>query len=88
MRFVTEAAAIQHFGLDKRSWNALLRLKLLPPPVALIGLYDLKALDRAFDRLSGLGSPDDALEQWERENEGCRATIKVRLSVNQDETAP
>ena len=61
---------MQHFGLDERRWNALLRLKLLPPPIALIGLYDLKALDRAFDRLSGLGSAEDAYDQWKASNEG------------------
>ena len=69
-RFVSQADAMQHFGLDERRWNALLRLKLLPPPIALIGLYDLKALDRAFDRLSGLGSADDALNKWVEDNEG------------------
>jgi hypothetical protein len=71
-RFVTEKAAQEHFGLDKARWSALRKLNLIPSPVALIGLYDLKALDRAFDRLSGLGSPDDLLTQWEQKRNESR----------------
>ncbi len=63
-RFVTEKAAQEYFGLDKARWNALRKLNLIPSPVALIGLYDLKALDRAFDRLSGLGEGGDFWTQW------------------------
>ncbi len=71
-RFVTEKAAQEYFGLDKARWNALRKLNLIPSPVALIGLYDLKALDRAFDRISGLGSPDDLLTQWEQKRNESR----------------
>jgi hypothetical protein len=57
-RFATEKDAQAFFGLDQQRWNLLRRLGQIPAPVATIGLYDLKALDRAFDRLSGLGSAD------------------------------
>jgi hypothetical protein len=66
-RFVTAEAAQNFFGIDKVRWNALRKLNLIPSPVAVIGLYDLKALDRAFDRISGLGSGDDLLTQWEQQ---------------------
>lgn len=69
-RFAKETEAQAFFGLDARAWNALRRQNIIPPPVATVGLYDLKALDRAFDRLSGLGSADDALTEWEAKNEG------------------
>jgi hypothetical protein len=66
-RFATEEAAQKFFGIDKTRWNSLRKLKLIPAPVSVIGLYDLRALDHAFDRISGLGSAEDALAQWEQQ---------------------
>jgi hypothetical protein len=68
-RFATEKTAQEHFGLDKARWSALRKLNLIPSPVALIGLYDLKALDRAFDRLSGLGDGEDFWTQWKQQQQ-------------------
>jgi hypothetical protein len=53
-------------------WNALRKLKRIPPPDPVIGLYDLKALDHAFDRISGLGSSDDLLTRWEQQTNEAR----------------
>jgi hypothetical protein len=43
-----------------RSWVAAGRL---PPALSDVGLWDIKALDAAVDRLSGLGA-NNALDGW------------------------
>ena len=63
-RLVTERVAAFTVGLDVATFRAWVKCGRLPPPVPDVGLYDLKAVDAALDRVSGLGSPANALDAW------------------------
>jgi hypothetical protein len=42
---------------------------ILPPSLSVIGKYDMRALDAALDKLSGIKSveqPEDSFEKWKR----------------------
>jgi hypothetical protein len=41
----------------------------LPRPVLNSGLFDLRAIDAALDRISSIKSPENALDAWLRERE-------------------
>lgn len=70
-RLQTEAAAAKALGLDVSVFRHLVACGRLPKPLAeLGGLYDMKAVDAALDRLSGIGSSTNALERW-RESRKC-----------------
>jgi hypothetical protein len=47
-----------------------LRSLTAPGHLPEVGLYDMKALDLACDRLSGLGSPKNALDAWKDKKNG------------------
>ena len=49
-----EAAA--HCGLTPRLFTRAVKQKLLPEPLPFGEVWDVKALDRAMDKLSGLDS--------------------------------
>jgi hypothetical protein len=67
-RFVSESEAAEALGIPPSLFRDLVQTGRLPGPVPDIGLFDVKALDAACDRLSGLhGSgapPVNPLDQW------------------------
>jgi len=70
-RLQSEGAAAKALGLDLSTFRHLVACGRLPKPISELGdLYDMKAIDAALDRLSGIGSSSNALERW-RENRKC-----------------
>ena len=67
-RLVTESAACEAMGLPLATFRAWVQSGRLPQPLPDCGLYDVKALDAALDRVSGLGSPANALDAWRAKN--------------------
>ena len=55
-RFVAERVAAERLGMPPSVFRDLVKTGRLPGPVPDVGLYDVKALDAACDRLSGLGN--------------------------------
>jgi hypothetical protein len=62
-RLVKDKEAADAVGLDLATFKAWVQSGRLPKPLD-CGLFDLKALDIAIDRISGLGSPSNALDAW------------------------
>jgi hypothetical protein len=63
-RLVNEKDAADAVGLDLATFHEWVSSGRLPRPIADCGKYDLKAIDAAIDRISGLGSPANALDAW------------------------
>ena len=63
-RLVDEQQAAEAIGLDVSIFRAWVECGLLPKPLPDCGKYDLKALDAALDRISGLGTASNALDSW------------------------
>jgi hypothetical protein len=70
-RLVTEGEAAEAVGLPVATFRAWVSSGRLPQPILDCGKYDLKAIDAALDRISGLGSPANALDAW-RTKAGAR----------------
>jgi predicted site-specific integrase-resolvase len=69
-RLATEKEAADAVGLELATFRAWVASGKLPKPIADCGKYDLKALDAAIDRISGLGSPTNALDAWRAKGQG------------------
>jgi hypothetical protein len=63
-RLVSEQHAAQQIGLDLATFRAWVKCGRLPKPLPDCGKYDLKAIDAALDRISGLGTASNALDAW------------------------
>jgi hypothetical protein len=63
-RLVSEKEAVEETGIPLATFRSLVQSKRLPGPLPEIGKFDLKALDAAIDRLSGLGGATNALDAW------------------------
>jgi hypothetical protein len=63
-RLATEKKAAEAYGLELATFRDLVAGGRLPKPLAECGLYDLKAIDAAIDRWSGIGSPANAYDRW------------------------
>ena len=63
-RLVGEKEAAENIGLPLATFRAWVESGRLPRPLPDCGLYDVKALHAALDRVSGLGSPSNALDSW------------------------
>ena len=72
-RFLSDVDAATQLGLPLTTFRSLVEAKLLPRPLPEVGLYDMKALDLACDRLSGLGSAKNALDAWKDKKNGSRS---------------
>lgn len=68
-RFGSESMGAERLGLPLATFRHWVRIGRLPGPVPDLDLYDLKALDAACDRMSGLGSADSALDAWRQGRE-------------------
>ena len=82
-RLLSVQAAAHYVSLSQRTFEAEVRAGTFPPPFPLKRtrrlLWDVKALDAAIDRLSGLGESDDRearRQAWEyARGEGREARI-------------
>jgi hypothetical protein len=63
-RLVSEKEAATAVGLDLNTFRAWVASGRLPKPIPDCNKFDLKAIDAALDRLSGLGGPANALDAW------------------------
>jgi predicted site-specific integrase-resolvase len=63
-RLVGEMEAAKTIGLELATFRTWVESGRLPPPLPDCGKFDLKALDAAVDRISGLGNPANALDMW------------------------
>jgi hypothetical protein len=71
-RLVSEQHAAQQIGLDLATFRAWVKCGRLPKPLPDCGKYDLKAIDAALDRISGLGTASNALDAWRERRFGGR----------------
>ena len=63
-RLVSEKEAAEEVGIPLATFKAWVETGRLPKPLADCGKYDLKAIDAAIDRISGLGGSSNALDAW------------------------
>ena len=63
-RLVDEKEAAEHIGLPLATFRNWVELGKLPKPLPDVGLWDIKALEAALDRVSGLGASGNALDAW------------------------
>ena len=63
-RLATEQQAADQVGLDLATFRSWVQCGRLPKPLADCGKFDLKAIDAALDRISGLGNASNALDAW------------------------
>jgi hypothetical protein len=63
-RLLSEQAAAQDIGLDVATFREWVACGRLPKPLPDCNKFDLKAIDAALDRISGLGGPANALDAW------------------------
>ena len=70
-RLQTELQIAATFGIELATFRHLVACGKLPKAIADLGLWDMKAVDAALDRMSGIGGPSNALDQW-RETRNAR----------------
>jgi hypothetical protein len=63
-RLATEQQAAEEIGVDLATFRAWVNCGRLPKPLPDCGKFDLKAIDAALDRISGLGNSSNALDNW------------------------
>ena len=63
-RLVSEKPAAEQLGLELATFRHWVRTNRLPGPIPDCDKYDMKAIDAALDRISGLGAPENALDAW------------------------
>ena len=77
-RLQPEAAAAARRNIPLATFRHLVSCRKLPGPIPDIGLYDMKAIDAALDRMSGISGNarrDEAAEardDWHRRKRGSR----------------
>jgi hypothetical protein len=58
-------------GVELATFRHLVACGRLPKALPDLGLYDMKAVDAALDRMSGISAPANALDAWrERRHAG------------------
>lgn len=72
-RLLTKEQAAHYCGLSPSGLDAWVRAGIVPGPIAGTKRYDLRAIDAALDRHSGIKAeaasiPEDPLEKWLRES--------------------
>lgn len=63
-RLASEKQAADALGLDLATFRAWVASGRLPKAIPDCNKYDLRAIDAALDRISGLGNPMNALDAW------------------------
>jgi hypothetical protein len=66
-RLVLEKEAADAVGIDLATFRAWVACRRLPQDLPDCGKYDLKAIDLALDRMSGLLSSANAYDAWKVE---------------------
>jgi hypothetical protein len=75
-RLATGIQAAEAIGLPLATFEELVRCGRLPKPLPEIDKYDMKAIDAALDRMSGLETASNALDAWrERHNTGGKNAL-------------
>jgi hypothetical protein len=69
-RLATEKEASDYIGLDLATFRSWVEYGRLPKPLVDCAKFDLKAIDAALDRISGLGNPSNALDAWRNQRHG------------------
>jgi hypothetical protein len=69
-RLVSKAEAARYCGVTPATFAKWVLAGILPPTVSITSKYDMRALDAALDKLSGIVSaeqqPEDSFETWKR----------------------
>jgi hypothetical protein len=68
-RLVSKTEAARYCGVTSATFAKWVLAGILPPSLAVTGKYDMRALDIALDKLSGIESveqPEDSFEIWKR----------------------
>jgi hypothetical protein len=73
-RLATEKEAAEAIGLELATFRSLVECGKLPKPLPECGKFDMKAIDVALDRISGLGSPANALDAWRARGANARSS--------------
>jgi predicted site-specific integrase-resolvase len=73
-RLVGEKEAAEIVGLELATFRTWVASGRLPKPLPDCGKFDLKALDAAIDRISGLSGPANALDAWRLKGSNARTT--------------
>jgi hypothetical protein len=73
-RLLTEKEAAESIGLDLATFKNWVECGKLPKAIPDCGKFDLKALDAALDRLSGLGGASNALDAWKAKGQNARTS--------------
>jgi hypothetical protein len=73
-RLVTEKEAAEIVGLELSTFRTWVTCGKLPKPIPDCGKYDMKAIDAALDRISGLGGPSNALDAWRARGANARTS--------------
>jgi hypothetical protein len=63
-RFATESELAFVYGLEQSDVRHLVKTGQIPGPDPLLRKFDLKAVEAAFDRRSGLAMPSNAYDAW------------------------
>lgn len=63
-RLVGEKEAAEIIGIELATFRDWVSCGRLPKPMPECGKFDIKAIDAAIDRISGLGGPANALDMW------------------------
>jgi hypothetical protein len=63
-RLVSEKEAVDETGIPAATFRNWVATGKLPRPIPDLGLFDMKAIDQAIDKISGLGGPTNALDAW------------------------
>ena len=67
-RLAKEKATATGIGFDLATFREWVASGLLPGPIEGTDLFDMKAMDAALDRLSGIGALGNALDAWRAKN--------------------
>jgi hypothetical protein len=68
-RLVSKAEAARYCGVTPATYAKWVLAGILPPTIPVIGKYDMRALNTALDKLSGIKSveqTEDSFEKWKR----------------------
>jgi hypothetical protein len=67
-RLITKAQAAKYCGTSTATFAKWVLAGILPATVSITGKYDIRALDTALDKLSGIKSEplEDSFETWKR----------------------
>jgi hypothetical protein len=67
-RLLTDKEAADEIGIPLATFKAWVEMGRLPKPLPDCGKFDLKAIDAALDKISGLGGGTNALDAWRSKN--------------------